>query len=331
LPRWARSAIVDRLLLRKGRPEISIIVTEEEIQQIYRLVLGRDADYAAYKFWLPKVREYQITARQFVIIALTSEEYRVRNPDVRTQHMGEPQSLVEQAEKLIAGINSTADAQRELGFSQAEWFHSFLLADGTQIHGAKGLADLQLEFEEVFGPIDLAGRSVLDIGAWNGAFTLEAMRRGAARVLAVDFHTWVDPRLRGLEKFLYVRKDSGFNDIDYKLLDVQDISKVTVGIFDIVLFLGVFYHLREPLSILDRLSDIVQEWLILETYLDPIDNVDYPAMRYYPGAELVGDSTNWWGPNQPCIEALLRGSGFVTIEARLHPMRQGRGIFHARK
>lgn len=308
-----------------------MLVTENEIQQIYRLVLGRDADDTAYKFWLPKVREYQITTRQFVIIALTSAEYHIRNPDIRTDQIQGAHALVMQAEKLIAGVNSTADAQRELGFSQAEWFHSFLLADGTQICGAKSLETLQLEFDEVFGPIDLTGRSVLDIGAWNGAFTLEAMRRGAARVLSVDFYTWVDPRLRGLEKFLYVCKDSGFKNIDYKLLEVQDISKATVGTFDIVLFLGVFYHLREPLSILDRLADIVQDRLILETYLDPIDNVDYPAMRYYPGAELVGDSTNWWGPNQACIEALLQASGFVTIETRAHPMRQGRGIFHAHK
>lgn len=308
-----------------------MLVTEEEIQQIYRLVLGRDADDTAYEFWLPKVREYQITARQFVIIALTSEEYRVRNPDIRTDQIQQAQALVAQAERLIAGLNSTADAQRELGFSQTEWFHSFILADGTQIYGRKSLEVLQLEFDEVFGPFDLAGRSVLDIGAWNGAFTLEAMRRGAARVLSIDFYTWVDPRLRGLEKFLYVRRDSGFNNIDYKVLEVQDISKTTVGKFDIVLFLGVFYHLREPLSILDRLADIVQNRLILETYLDPIDNVCYPAMRYYPGTELAGDPTNWWGPNQACIEGLLRASGFGAIEARLHPMRHGRGIFHAIK
>jgi tRNA (mo5U34)-methyltransferase len=308
-----------------------MLVTEKEIQQIYRLVLGRDADDAAYEFWLPKVREYQITTRQFVIIALTSEEYRIRNPDIRTDQIQQAQALVGQAEKLIAGFNSTADAQREVGFSPTEWFHSFILADGTQIYGAKSLEVLRLEFDEVFGPINLTGRSVLDIGAWNGAFTLEAMRRGAGRVLSVDFYTWLDPRLRGLEKFLYIRRDSGFKNIDYKLLDVQDISKATVGTFDIVLFLGVFYHLREPLSILDRLADIAQDRLILETYLDPIDDVNYPAMRYYPGAELAGDPTNWWGPNQPCIEALLQASGFGAIETRLHPMRQGRGIFHARK
>jgi tRNA (mo5U34)-methyltransferase len=238
-----------------------------------------------------------------------------------------------QAEELIAGINSPADAQRELGFLQGEWFHSFVLADGTRINGAKSLEVLQVEFEEVFGPIDLAGRSVLDVGAWNGAFTLEAMRRGAARALSVDFYTWVDPRYRALEKFLYVRKDSGFSNIEYKVLDVQEISKANVGTFDIVLFLGVFYHLREPLSILDRLAEIVQDCLILETYLDPIDNVAYPAMRYYPGDELAGDPTNWWGPNQACIEALLRSCGFAAVDPRFHPhpMRQGRGIFHARK
>jgi tRNA (mo5U34)-methyltransferase len=308
-----------------------MLVTVNEIQQVYRLVLGREADDADYTYWMPKVREFQITTRQFVLIALTSEEYRIRNPDIRTNRVYEELGLVAQAEKLIARLNSSEEAQKELGFLQTEWFHSFILSDGTRINGRKTLEHLQVEFDEVFGPVDLSGRSVLDIGAWNGAFTLEAMRRGAGRALSIDFYTWIDARFRGFEKFLYVRKDSGFHNIDYKLLQVEDISKATVGTFDIVLFLGVFYHLRDPLYIFDRLADIVQDCLVVETYLDPIDNVDYPAMRYYPSTELAGDPGNWWGPNQACVEALLRSSGFSEVQSRFHQMRPGRGIFHARK
>jgi tRNA (mo5U34)-methyltransferase len=170
----------------------------------------------------------------------------------------------------------------------------------------------------------------LDVGAWNGAFSVEAMRRGARRVLSVDFFTWLHPNWRGLEKFLYIRKDSGY-DIDFKVMDVRNISKEAVGQFDVVLFLGVFYHLREPISILDRLADIVTDTLVLETYLDLLDDVPYPAMRYYPGAELVGDSSNWWGPNQACMEALLRTSGFSEIRSSAHPLAANRGIFHARR
>jgi tRNA (mo5U34)-methyltransferase len=142
---------------------------------------------------------------------------------------------------------------------------------------------------------------------------------------------WTYPGSRILERFLYVRRDLGIN-IDYGLIDVPDISATTVGQFDIVLFLGVFYHLREPITIIDRLGAIVRNSLILETYLD-LEDVGYPAMRYYPGSEIGfhGDPTNWWGPNRACIESLLEHAGFRESKFTRHPFDSSRGIFLATK
>ena len=236
-------------------------------------------------------------------------------------------SLVADAEEFVARLGAPAEALATLG--DVGWFHSFALSDGTLVTGGKSRAILQAEFEAVLAPIPLDGLTVLDVGAWNGAFSFEAKRRGAASVLATDMFTWTHPVFRGLERFLYVRKDSGL-EIEYKLIDVPDITTQTVGIFDVVLFLGVFYHLQDPLSATNCLAEISSRWLVLETELD-LDDVPYPAMRYYPGGELANDPTNWWGPNRQCVEALLKNAGFTQIGFTRHPMNPTRGIFHATK
>jgi len=308
-----------------------MVVTKEQIAQAYRLVFEREPDDALYDYWLPKVVEYDIDPRKFVTILLSLDHDRPRDEAGLRAAVrdSETRDLVQRAEFFVAALGIPAEAIPQLGTEA--WHHTAILSDGTQVTGGKSLETLDREFDAIFGPLEVQGRTLLDIGAWNGAFSIEAMRRGAARVLAVDLYTWIDPRFRGLERFLYMRKDSGYTQIDYKILDVHDLSEDTVGRFDIVLFLDVLYHLREPLSVIDRLAEVTTENLVLQTYMDRVGEVPFPAMRYFPGAELANDASNWWGPNQACVEALLTTSGFKDVRGRFHPQATDRGIFHARK
>ncbi len=98
-----------------------------------------------------------------------------------------------------------------------------------------------------------------------------------------------------------------------------------------VLFLGVFYHLFDPIAALRCLSDITDEVLVLETHLE-LQDVTKPAMAFYPGSELNGDPTNWWAPNRAAVEALLKSVGFPKVLFTPHPAGpEVRGIFHAFK
>ncbi|HYZ63544.1 MAG TPA: hypothetical protein VE650_13930, partial [Acetobacteraceae bacterium] len=109
-----------------------------------------------------------------------------------------------------------------------------------------------------------------------------------------------------------------------------EISVASVGTFDWVLFCGVFYHLRHPFHDLERIAAIAGHTLVLETRL--VGRFErQPKMRFYPGSELDGDPTNWWAPNRPCIEAMLRDLGFRTIRFRYPDWRFRRGIFHAER
>ena len=115
------------------------------------------------------------------------------------------------------------------------------------------------------------------------------------------------------------------------LRHLPEITVESVGTFDIVLFAGVLYHMRHPLLALERVSEICTDTLIVETHLDAL-TLDRPAMVFYPGGELGGDTSNWWGPNPPCVAAMLRDVGFRTVEFTAHPSPTHaamRGIFHA--
>jgi hypothetical protein len=109
---------------------------------------------------------------------------------------------------------------------------------------------------------------------------------------------------------------------------VTDISAEAVGEFDIVLYLGVFYHRYDAIEALTKVARLAKHALIVESHLD-LREVDVPAMAFYPGSELANDSTNWWGPNEHCMKALLLGHGFKDIEMTTHPAGHNRAIFHA--
>jgi len=208
------------------------------------------------------------------------------------------------------------------------WFHSIDLGDGITTPGQKTPQLMAIEFENTFAKIDLTNKSVLDIGAWNGGFSVEAKRRGAARVVALDHHTWNHSELRGRETFELACRAIGTNieavDIN---LDRQRLDLSHLGRFDIVLFLGVFYHLMDPINTLREIVPLVRDLLIVETYIERTMDPQ-PLMIFYPGAELAGDPSNWWGPNIAFMIELLRAAGFARIEvsAGAAPDRQ---VFHA--
>ena len=229
------------------------------------------------------------------------------------------------------------------------WFHQIDLGNGIVTPGndasPKKLRQVQL-------PADLAGRTVLDIGAWDGFFSFESERRGADRVLAVDSYCWGGKGVPTQAGFNLARKTlkSRVEDLE---IEVLELSPDRVGTFDIVLFLGVLYHMEFPEAALERVASLTKDLLILETHVDHL-NIREPSVARYPGNELDGDASNWCGPNYPALEEMLRQVGFAEVKrvyesplwwragraAKLAAKgeasfstacRQGRVVYHARK
>jgi tRNA (mo5U34)-methyltransferase len=191
------------------------------------------------------------------------------------------------------------------------WLHTIEFPNGVRSPGLKSLQQQATEIELTFR-YPIAGKTVLDIGAWSGLFSVEAVRRGAARVVALDHYTWVSPFFQGYKAFDMVRRYLAPN-IEDVTRDVMDLKTQPVGEFDVVLFLGVLYHLKHPLYVLELLNPIVKELLVLETHLEVLES-DRPGMIFYPNSELLGDSTNWWGPNENCVVEMLKTAGFSQVE-----------------
>jgi tRNA (mo5U34)-methyltransferase len=224
--------------------------------------------------------------------------------------------------------DSRGTAALRSAISQHFWWHSIDLGNGIVTPGQKTPESMAIESKLYFDGVDLTGRSVLDVGTWNGGFAVDVKRRGAARVLATDSHCWRDPYYKGRATFDLAIPATGL-DIEAREIDATEVSVEAVGRFDVVLFLGVFYHLFDPISTLKQLAAVSGEMLIVETHLDAQDILK-PAMIMYPGTELAQDPTNWWGPNRACMEALLRTVGFPRVTFQRGAM-ETRGVFHAWK
>ncbi|KKC24622.1 TIGR04290 family methyltransferase [Sphingomonas sp. SRS2] len=174
-------------------------------------------------------------------------------------------------------------------------------------------------------PDDLHGKTVLDIGCNAGFYSMEMKRRGAAYVLGIDSD---DHYLRQAE---FVAEALGYSDIEFGKLSVYDIA--TLGRrFDLVIFMGVFYHLRHPLLALDLIREHVADDLLVFQSLtrgsaqvaavkddydfnepDDFDEPGYPKLHFIEH-KFADDWTNWWVPNRAASEAMLRSAGF-RIEA----------------
>lgn len=216
------------------------------------------------------------------------------------------------------------------------WFHSIDFGEGVMSKGAKSRS-LLVEQADVVFKHDVAGKSVLDIGAWDGGFSFEAEKRGASRVLATDHFCWVGPGWGKKAAFDFAKKSLG-SKVEERISDVDGLTPQMVGVFDTVLFLGVLYHLKEPFHALEHVARLTRGLLVVDTET-AFDNIEEPVMRFFPGAEMNKDATNWWAPNRSCVTAMLRVAGFREVEASPNPVWDGkpnnrlggRYIFHAWK
>jgi tRNA (mo5U34)-methyltransferase len=191
---------------------------------------------------------------------------------------------------------------------QVRWFHTIDLGHGVTTPGA---TDPSVFLPSLCLP-DLAGRSVLDVGAWDGYFSFEAERRGAARVVATDSYSWGGGGWGSQAGFRMARDALGSQVEDVRL-DVMDLDPGLIGTFDVVLFLGVLYHMRDPVEALGRVASVTGDLLIVETEVGMLLN-RRPAAAFYPGAELAGDPTNWWAPNPAAVAGMLRSVGFSQVD-----------------
>jgi tRNA (mo5U34)-methyltransferase len=205
------------------------------------------------------------------------------------------------------------------------WHHQIDFGNGILSPG-HGKLDVLRRQADVYFKDGVANLSVLDVGCWDGYNSFEAKRRGAARVLATDHFAWSDQCWGDRASFELAREHLA-PEVEVLDADLPELTRESIGDFDVVLFLGIFYHLRNPFAALEQINELCSGSLVIETHLDALD-LDRPAMIFYPTNELAGDHTNWWGPNPACVVTMLEDLGFDRVEYTQHPVYETRGIFH---
>jgi tRNA (mo5U34)-methyltransferase len=193
--------------------------------------------------------------------------------------------------------------------SKISWFHTFNFGNGVV---TPGYDNSYKRVKTLHMPEDLGGMTVLDIGSWDGFFAFEAERRGASRVLATDSFCWSGDGWGTKDGFNLARNILN-SKVEDREIDVMDLSPEKVGTFDLVLCLGVLYHMRNPLLALERIFSVTKGQLILDTHVDCL-MTNRPMIAFYPGKELNNDPTNWCGPNRAAVEAMLKTVGFSRVE-----------------
>jgi tRNA (mo5U34)-methyltransferase len=209
-----------------------------------------------------------------------------------------------------------------------EWFHNLDLG-GVQTAPDHFLGDYpQIKWREFSSaiPEDLSGKSVLDVGCNGGFYSIQMKRRGADRVVAID----TDEQY--LEQARFAAKVSNA-EIEFRNLSVYRVGDLREK-FDLVLFMGVLYHLRHPLLALELLHEnVVGDVLVTQSLLrgakesmevprdfpfweeEVFERDEFPRM-YFVENRFANDPTNWWIPNRSCFEAMLRSAGFEILD---HP------------
>ncbi len=208
------------------------------------------------------------------------------------------------------------------------WFHRIDLSREVR---TSGVYDPNRTLPRLRLPARMDGMRVLDVGAWDGFYSFEMERRGA-EVLATDHYSWGGGGWGTRDGFDLAREAFDSNVKDLRIDPLELTPEAVGGTFDIVLLLGVLYHLRDPLEVLERVRSVTKTLLVLETEVGML-LTRRPAAEFLRATEFNDDPTNWWAPNVPAMVGMLRVCGFSRVDVvwrRSLPLRVAKWVARLR-
>jgi tRNA (mo5U34)-methyltransferase len=242
------------------------------------------------------------------------------------------------------------------------WYHEIELGNGVSTPGTKSVADIDREWG-LFALGDLTGRSVLDIGGVDGGYAFRAEQSGASPAAVLDHYLWATDFARYTDIYnqhkladavppapheskawhpattpTRWRFDTARQALKSSVvampLDFADCDLAAVGPWDVVLFLGVLYHMHDPVGILRRLATVTKQQAVIETEAMFIRDHPEALWRFFPAGELNSDRSNWWVPNMNALLGLIGAAGFRNAEVLAgepeDDAREGNGPHHYR-
>ncbi|MFB2567021.1 class I SAM-dependent methyltransferase [Rhizobium sp. IMFF44] len=264
------------------------MLDEVTINKAYHEILGRDVDEGGLLHFLGLAHSQKLTFGRLLYILSSSEEFESRDEVSRQAALEYRKYNSHPSEKI-------------------HWFHSIALSDGFVTNGMQTQA---FAAKSIFKyPVE--GKTVLDIGAWDGFYSYKAEELGAKDVLATDWYCWGGPGWGTKEGFEYAHRDlkSKVRSLE---ADVFALDPEKISTFDTVLFLGVLYHLSDPLAGLKKAAALSKSHLVVLTHAIN-NNTETPLLEYREG--FNGDDTTFWYPNIACLKSILERQRFNTFDA----------------
>jgi tRNA (mo5U34)-methyltransferase len=227
---------------------------------------------------------------------------------------------------------------------EISWYHSIDLGDGFITPGQS-----QSPLLSAGNLPDFVDRSVLDIGAWDGQYSFLAERLGASRVVALDHYAWGldwalrnkyweecradrsipdpgrdevdfwDPSLPGKRGFDLAREALN-SKVEAVVADFMTADLKALGQFDVVLYLGVLYHITDPMGALRRLRQVTDGVAVIETEAMRLSGFEEDGLlRFLSGDELNVDFTNWFVVTEQALHGMCRAAGFRKVVTKVGP------------
>ncbi len=227
----------------------------------------------------------------------------------------------------MSAVAPLPEAELAAAVAGHRWLQSIRLRPDLVTPGVQGEAELAKMEQALFGPINLAGADVIEVGAWNGAHSLAAKRLGAARVLATDHLAWTLPGSDAQAATELAARGTGLA-IETRVMDPRAFDP-SFGQFHVVVATEFFSQLFNPIAALKGLRAITSRLLLIETIQDGMEE-PRPVMMAYTLPTAYGAAVAGWAPNSEVVKQMLLELGFDRIFHRDHPTAgRARGLYAA--
>lgn len=211
---------------------------------------------------------------------------------------------------MSSSVLKFAEPRRVESLDECFFYHTIELPGFGLV---RGQWDLRGRFEEYVGGVEVAGKSVLDVGTATGFLSFEAERRGAARVVSFDMSDVRQQSLLPFKDKLYFQDHERWAELygaemerwknaywlSHRLLDSRaevfygSVYEVPpeLGQFDVVIVGSVLEHLNDQISALASISRVAKESIVVVT---PLLQTEERIARFEPLASTPDYDFTWW-------------------------------------
>ena len=240
----------------------------------------------------------------------------------------EPNGLLRYYGREVQQLKNSSETLQNVLAKLGPWYHDVRLTPQISTYAVhRHYVESRWKYLAEFLPADLTGKRVLDIGCNGGFFSLEMKKRNAPHVLGID----TMPHWLAQARFI-----SNWFEKPIELRELGAYDVASLGEFDVVVFIGVLYHLRYPLYAIDQVASICKDTMYLQSMVRGdsrdftpapdyaqseqkiFERPEFPRM-YFIEKSFNADESNWWMPNTSCLMAMARSAGFRSVEQSSHP------------